>query len=67
MRDLPDGLGLPACHTCGNRRGPLRPTGDRYPNGAQQFACIPCADGAAYDAQALNEVIDTLRETGNPA
>lgn len=64
MHNLPDGLGLPACHTCGNRRGPFRPTGGRYPNGAQMLACGPCADGADYDRQALNEFIDS--ETSGP-
>jgi hypothetical protein len=36
----PDGTGLPACHHCGATRGPWLPTGDRYPNGAQQLVCV---------------------------
>ncbi|MFD9107176.1 hypothetical protein [Streptomyces bottropensis] len=30
---------LPVCVTCGARRGPLVPNGDRYDSGAQQFVC----------------------------
>lgn len=30
---------LPVCVTCGARRGPLVPSGDRYESGAQRFIC----------------------------
>lgn len=30
---------LPVCVTCGARRGPLVPSGDRYESGAQKFIC----------------------------
>lgn len=31
--------GLPSCDCCGDRLGPFRPTGERYPDGAQALAC----------------------------
>ncbi|MFF2437937.1 DUF6907 domain-containing protein [Streptomyces sp. NPDC058107] len=41
---------LPACVECGSQAGPFRPTGDRYPSGAQKFACSDgCAPAPAED------------------
>lgn len=37
---------LPRCATCGDERGPWRPTDERYPSGAQVFACSDgCSTG----------------------
>ncbi|GES27870.1 hypothetical protein AB0G60_02890 [Streptomyces angustmyceticus] len=30
---------LPRCATCGDERGPWRPTGERYPSGTQVLTC----------------------------
>ncbi|MFE7395674.1 hypothetical protein [Streptomyces sp. NPDC057557] len=36
---------IPTCISCGATGGPLRPTGDRYPSGAQQFVCSTSCTG----------------------
>ncbi|MFE2812634.1 DUF6907 domain-containing protein [Streptomyces nigra] len=75
-RSEPD---LPECARCGNRRGPWKPTGERYPSGAQVLVCADdcepsnadrCAaahadDPAPCDGPAVVTVLD--RSNGGAA
>ncbi|MBF6213820.1 hypothetical protein IU487_22650 [Nocardia puris] len=37
----------PTCESCGDQRGPHRPTGRYCEHGVQTFYCLPCAEAAS--------------------
>jgi hypothetical protein len=48
---------MPVCAICGERRGPWRPSGERYPSGAQVLVCsTPCSPQPELTAEQLAEV-----------